>query len=62
MTDSASAEFQNFNLSFKAVRLETLDERKTILGRATGFLVRDADGLFLYSCWHVVTGVDFFRP
>ena len=53
---------QNFNLSFKAVRLEMLDEQKKILRRATGFLVRDADGLFLYTCWHVVTGVNFFNP
>ena len=24
--------------------------------------VREDDGLFLYTCWHVVTGIDFFDP
>jgi hypothetical protein len=51
-----------FVLGRKAVRLETFDENKRLLGRASGFLVNESDGLFLYTCWHVVTGVDFLKP
>jgi hypothetical protein len=49
-------------VGLKAVRLETLDEDKNLLTRASGFLVKETDGLFLYTCWHVVTGVDFLQP
>ncbi len=49
-------------VGLKAVRLETLDDDGKLLGRATGFLVKESDGSFLYTCWHVVTGVDFLQP
>jgi hypothetical protein len=49
-------------VGLKSVRLEILDENKHFLTRASGFLVRESDGLFLYTCWHVVTGVDFLQP
>jgi Trypsin-like peptidase domain len=46
----------------KAMRLEALDKDQNVLCRASGFLVSESDGLFLYTCWHVVTGVDFLDP
>src|SRR4051812_34574931 len=46
----------------KAVRLETFDEAGALLTRASGFLINESDGLFLYTGWHVVTGVDFLQP
>jgi Trypsin-like peptidase domain len=46
----------------KAVRLETFDEDGKVLTRASGFLVEESDGSFLYTCWHVMTGVDFLQP
>ena len=49
-------------VGLKAVRLETLDKDKNLLARGSGFLVKEADGSFLYTCWHVVTGVDFLQP
>jgi hypothetical protein len=49
-------------IGMKAVRLETLDEQQRLLSRATGFFVKESDGTFLYTCWHVVTGIDFLRP
>jgi hypothetical protein len=49
-------------VGLKAVRLETFDKDKRLLKRASGFLVKESDGLFLYTCWHVVTGVDFLQP
>jgi Trypsin-like peptidase domain len=57
-------------LYLKAVRLEGLDERGDPIevldakgkpaGKlvASGFLMRHSDGLYLYTCWHVVTGID----
>lgn len=49
-------------VAHRAVKLtiHTLDglEQKP----ASGFIVREADGLFLYTCWHVVTGVNFLDP
>jgi hypothetical protein len=45
----------------KAVRLETFNKERKPLTRASGFLIRETDGLFLYTCWHVVTGIDFLN-
>lgn len=55
----------------KCVRLAALDEHlQPVVKRdaqnvgpkvATGFLMRHEDGLYLYTCWHVVTGFDSFR-
>ncbi|MEX0644804.1 MAG: hypothetical protein WD076_05810 [Parvularculaceae bacterium] len=51
-------------LGSKVLKLELLDESRQLIprARATGFVLNDPDGLHLYTCWHVVTGVDFMRP
>lgn len=51
---------QRFMLPFKGVLLQCLDENQEPIDGAfaSGFLMREADGLFLYTCWHVVTGFD----
>lgn len=50
---------QRYFLQFKAVRLECLDEHQQPLNKvASGFVMREAEALFLYTCWHVVTGFD----
>lgn len=46
----------------KALRLEVLGEGDALISRATGFVLEDSDGLFLYTCWHVVTGIDYQNP
>ena len=61
-------------MQFKAVRIEILDQ----LGQpvivtprngerrgpvvASGFLLRDDADLYLYTCWHVVTGIELANP
>lgn len=52
--------FQRLSLSHKAVMIQCLDAAgKEIDGAyASGFILRESDGLFLYTCWHVVTGLD----
>ena len=61
-------------MQFKAVRIEILDQ----LGQpvivtprngerrgpvvASGFLLRDDAHLYLYTCWHVVTGIELANP
>jgi hypothetical protein len=47
-----------FYPSHRIVRLETLDENGNTLSHASGFLVKERDGLSLYTCWHVVVGFD----
>ena len=51
---------QRFRLPFLAVRLQALDlDEKPILGVvASGFIRNMGDQLYLYTCWHVVTGFD----
>ncbi len=46
------------SLSFKAVHIQCLDEEKKPIknANATGFIVQEKEGYFLYTCWHVVTG------
>jgi hypothetical protein len=61
-------------MQFKAVRIEILDqhgqavmvtprngERKGPVV-ASGFLLRDDAELYLYTCWHVVTGIELANP
>lgn len=45
-------------LSFKAVHIQCLDKDGSSIKHAyaTGFIVRENEQLFLYTCWHVVTG------
>ena len=47
-------------LQFKAVLLECLDSKGQVISRASGAIVTDWDGRFLYTCWHVVTGHDLY--
>jgi Trypsin-like peptidase domain len=61
-------------MPLKAVRVAVLDEfgepveALDVSGRpaghavASGFLMQEGGGLFLYTCWHVVTGIDLHRP
>jgi hypothetical protein len=70
----ASAPTARHLMPFKAVRIEVLDERGDPVmipgkeGRAggpavaSGFLMREQEGLYLYTCWHVVTGIDLANP
>lgn len=52
----------SFLIGLKAVRLETLNDSGQVLTRATGFVIKETDGSFLYTCWHVITGVNFLQP
>jgi hypothetical protein len=46
------------HLQFSAVLLECLNSEKKTVSTATGFIRREGEKLFLYTCWHVVTGFD----
>jgi hypothetical protein len=52
--------FQRMTLALAAVQLQCLDRNKTPLARTigSGFIRREADRLFLYTCWHLVSGFD----
>jgi hypothetical protein len=70
-TDSIAARHQ---MQFKAVRIEILDQHGQAVivtprnGErrgpvvASGFLLRDESDLYLYTCWHVVTGIELANP
>lgn len=46
-------------LSLKGVRVYALDASQGAVGTvASGFIRREPDGYYLYTCWHVVTGYD----
>ena len=51
---------QRFRLPLLGVRLQALDARKLpIEGAVASGFIRQLDGvLYLYTCWHVVTGYD----
>jgi hypothetical protein len=61
-------------MQFKAVRIEILDQhgQPVIVAPrngerrgpvvASGFLLRDDADLYLYTCWHVVTGIELANP
>lgn len=55
--------FQRFMLSHKAVMVHCLDaEGQEIEGAyASGFLLKERGTLFLYTCWHVVSGFDMHQ-
>lgn len=50
---------QRSELAHKAVIIHCLNkDGEPIEGAyASGFILREQDGLFLYTCWHVVTGI-----
>ena len=51
---------QRFELTYKAAHLQCLDkDGAPIIGAdASGFVRREGGELYLYTCWHVVTGLD----
>jgi hypothetical protein len=61
-------------MQFKAVRIEILDQHgQSVMVTprngerrgpvvASGFLLRDDADLYLYTCWHVVTGIELANP
>src|SRR5580692_6596863 len=61
-------------MQFRAVRIEILDQlgqSVMVTARngerrgpavASGFLLRDDAELYLYTCWHVVTGIELANP
>ena len=49
-------------LSSKVIRLTVLGKDKEFISNASGFIIREDNGYYLYTCWHVVTGIDFFDP
>jgi hypothetical protein len=53
---------RSYMLGLKSLQIEVLGENRAVLSRATGFVVSERDGMFLYTCWHVVTGIDFLQP
>ncbi len=55
--------FQRLMVSHKAVMVHCLDDAgKEIEGAyASGFILKEQDGLFLYTCWHVITGLDMHQ-
>jgi hypothetical protein len=70
-TDSIAARHL---MQFKAVRIEILDQHgQSVIAAprngerrgpvvASGFLLRDGAELYLYTCWHVVTGIELANP
>ncbi len=51
---------QRFRLPFLAVRLQALDRDEKPIADvvASGFIRKVGEQLYLYTCWHVVTGFD----
>jgi hypothetical protein len=49
---------QRAMLAMKAVHVWSLDDQMRDRRTASGFIRREQDGLFLYTCWHVVTRID----
>lgn len=50
-----------FLLGPKSLRLYVTDTDGNAF-RASGFIIEAEGKLFLYTCWHVVAGVDFLNP
>jgi hypothetical protein len=50
--------FQRRVLPLCAVLVRVLDKEKRAVATASGFIRKEDDGLWLYTCWHVVTGYD----
>jgi len=49
-------------LGHTAVKLQCLDKNKDYVASATGFFLRRSGNLYLYTCWHVVTGIESWQP
>lgn len=52
--------FERSLLPHKAVIIECLNNQKEPIEKAyaSGFILKESDGLFLYTAWHVITGYD----
>jgi hypothetical protein len=52
------ARLNKYLLNFKSVHIQCLDENKNSIkgAYASGFIVKQNGELYLYTCWHVVTG------
>lgn len=50
--------FYRMSLNMKSTHIQCLDENKKAIkgANASGFIVKEKGELFLYTCWHVVTG------
>ena len=48
------------SLNMKSVHIQCLNEHKDVVkgANASGFIIREKEVLYLYTCWHVVTGYD----
>lgn len=53
---------EDWSLSSKVINISVLDKDRNIYRKASGFIINNNRNLFLYTCWHVVTGYDFFEP
>jgi hypothetical protein len=52
--------FERSLLPHKAVMIECLNNQKEPIEKAyaSGFILKESDGLYLYTAWHVITGYD----
>lgn len=48
----------NFYPEMKSFYITCLDKDGLLISRATAFGIKESDGYYLYTCWHVITGVD----
>ncbi|MEL7067018.1 MAG: hypothetical protein AAGN15_00015 [Cyanobacteria bacterium J06581_3] len=48
----------SLDLENKSVFIQCLDSNEKPLFNASGFILKEQEQLFLYACWHVVTGFD----
>src|SRR5688572_20882274 len=48
-------------LSERSIKLELLGANGSLVSFGTGLIMVDTDGVYLYTCWHVVTGYDFLN-
>jgi len=51
--------YQRNGLPLQAVRLESLDSEKSARP-GSGLVCKEDDGLYLYTCWHVASGIDMY--
>ena len=58
--DTRNMDFDKSLLHLKTIHIQALDENRSPLTNqyASGFIMREDNDLFLYTCWHVVTGFD----
>ena len=58
MDEKIPIQAQRFQLPFKCVSIACLDVDQNVLlhTNASGFILQEEERLFLYTCWHVVTG------